>query len=187
MKKCPKCKRMLPKSFFYPRKTTGGLQSWCIECSRGHGRLRNGSTGIYREETPQSKLDMEDFTFYDFATKSSRSKLSETEIAINNTKSYHAVTFNQDASEFICSRGMNFVRIMKNNITGELYFTFNKEKGCRFQRITKNQKNLVVANKGMVNFLIEQLGLQTEGRTVLQISKNMANTEDFVTYKIVEE
>lgn len=50
VKYCKKCKRFVPKNLFYPSKThKDGLQSYCQECDREHGKLRNGTTGEYRE------------------------------------------------------------------------------------------------------------------------------------------
>ena len=60
MKECPKCHRKLPESSFYVRdRDKGWLQSWCMDCCKDHGRLRNGSTGIYRQEIPKIKLNMD--------------------------------------------------------------------------------------------------------------------------------
>lgn len=44
---CARCGRELPTSDFYPK--GNGLQSWCKECCKQHGRLRNGTTGKYRK------------------------------------------------------------------------------------------------------------------------------------------
>lgn len=49
---CPKCGRTLPVSEFYPKSDGEGHQSYCKDCCKAHGRLRNGTTGEYREESP---------------------------------------------------------------------------------------------------------------------------------------
>lgn len=46
-KVCAKCGRDLPLTEYYRKGR--GYQSWCKDCCRDHGRLRNGSTGEYRE------------------------------------------------------------------------------------------------------------------------------------------
>ena len=62
-KQCPKCGRTLPQTEFYPRTDGQGVQSWCKDCCRAHGRLRNGATGEYRDDptisqaTPQQLWD----------------------------------------------------------------------------------------------------------------------------------
>lgn len=43
---CSKCGRELPISQFYRKGKNS--QSWCIDCCKEHGRLRNGATGEYR-------------------------------------------------------------------------------------------------------------------------------------------
>lgn len=50
-KTCPKCKRTLPMSEFYVMTDRpDGHSSYCKECNRAHGRLRNGTTGEYRAD-----------------------------------------------------------------------------------------------------------------------------------------
>lgn len=46
MRICAKCGRQLPLSEFYQKNE--GYQSWCKDCQKEHGRLRNGTTGEYR-------------------------------------------------------------------------------------------------------------------------------------------
>ena len=52
-KQCPHCGRTLPLEEFYH--SDGRVQSWCKDCSRDHGRLRNGTTGEYRDDPTISK------------------------------------------------------------------------------------------------------------------------------------
>ena len=47
IRKCSKCGRELPLSEFYAKGKN--LQSYCNDCMKEHGRLRNGTTGEYRE------------------------------------------------------------------------------------------------------------------------------------------
>lgn len=47
--RCKCCGKLKPSSDFY-RRGTNGLQSWCKECCKEHGRLRNGTTGEYKTE-----------------------------------------------------------------------------------------------------------------------------------------
>lgn len=48
MIQCVHCMEIKPESEFY-RRGIYGFQSWCKDCCREHGRLRNGTTGIYRK------------------------------------------------------------------------------------------------------------------------------------------
>ena len=51
MKTCPKCNRTLPLSDFYVMVgRPDGHSSYCKDCNRQHGRLRNGTTGEYRAD-----------------------------------------------------------------------------------------------------------------------------------------
>ena len=52
-RKCTNCGRELSESQFYRRGNK--LQSWCIDCQKQHGRLRNGTTGEYRNDPTVSQ------------------------------------------------------------------------------------------------------------------------------------
>ena len=52
-KQCPHCGRTLPMDEFYH--SDGRVQSWCKDCCRDRGRLRNGTTGEYRDDPTISK------------------------------------------------------------------------------------------------------------------------------------
>lgn len=56
MKRCAKCGRLLPTSDYYAK--GNGLQSWCKDCCKAHGRLRNGTTGKYRTPEKESSETM---------------------------------------------------------------------------------------------------------------------------------
>ena len=47
IRKCSKCGRELPVSEFYAKGKY--LQAYCKDCMKEHGRLRNGTTGEYRQ------------------------------------------------------------------------------------------------------------------------------------------
>lgn len=60
VKLCKKCRRFVPKSHFYTSQThKDGLQCYCKDCDKEHGRLRNGTTGVYREA--ESRLSIHDY------------------------------------------------------------------------------------------------------------------------------
>lgn len=56
MRRCAKCGRLLPTSDYYAK--GNGLQSWCKDCCKAHGRLRNGTTGKYRTPEKESSETM---------------------------------------------------------------------------------------------------------------------------------
>lgn len=50
VKLCKKCREIKPKTEFNAcHAHKDGLQSYCKKCDREHGRLRNGTTGEYRQ------------------------------------------------------------------------------------------------------------------------------------------
>lgn len=58
-KVCTNCGRELPIIEFYSKNGVAGGQSHCKECVKAHGRLRNGTTGVYREPVPILFSDLE--------------------------------------------------------------------------------------------------------------------------------
>ena len=44
----------------------------------------------------------------------------------------------------------------------------------------------MIANTGLVQFIVNKLGLTQIGRDILKISKNKANSNDYLTYQILE-
>lgn len=186
MKECTKCHRILPESSFYVRRDRGTLQSQCIDCCKSHGRLRNGRTGVYRNTNENFKTNnMEDFTFYDFGNSNSR-KLEPNHFSVNHKKSNYSVTFNLNTSKQILDSGLIFVRIRKDNITGDLHFVFNKQLGCKVSETGNSRKNVTIINKKLTMFLVEELKLSSESdRDVVEHSNNLSNSSDYLTYKIM--
>ena len=54
---CTKCGRVLSEDNFYIRRDKGTYQSWCIDCCKAHGRLRNGTTGIYKKQENMNEIN----------------------------------------------------------------------------------------------------------------------------------
>lgn len=186
LRECTKCHRFLPESSFYTRRSTGGLQSQCIECCREHGRLRNGSTGIYREGNNLKDSDMEDFTFYDFTSNERGRRLQKNQFSINHKKGNFSVTFCIETSKQILDRELMFVRIRKDNITGDLHFIFNKQTGCKISVTGKSSKNVTIINKEFAMFFVKELRLSSDSdRDIAEHSNNLSNSGDYLTYKII--
>ena len=57
MRMCTKCGRVLSEDNFYIRRDKGTYQSWCIDCCKAHGRLRNGTTGIYKKQENMNEIN----------------------------------------------------------------------------------------------------------------------------------
>lgn len=190
LKQCSKCQRYLPESSFYIRRDNRKIQSQCIDCCKAHGRLKNGTTGVYKKEGDNLKnSNMEDFTFYDFTSSDGKRRLQENQFSINHKKSNHSVTVCQQLSTTILNTKLLYLRIRKDNITGDIHFVFNREVGCK---ITTNgsseNKNVTIINKPLVEFLVKELSLsESSERDVLELSKNLSNSPDYLTYKILRK
>lgn len=187
LKKCPKCGLYKDESQFYKR-GENGLQSHCIDCCKAHGRLRNGTTGIYREEeviNDKKEKDMEDFTFFDFAPATGQGrKLEENTFGVNNKLGNRYVTFSKNKSNEIIDGEFDHLRVREDNITGDLCFVFTKNTGLPFNY--KNKKSIIINSKQLVDFLSSKMGVNLGENKVFKLSENMAKTNDFLTYKILK-
>lgn len=78
-KKCPNCGEYKPAiSGFYC--SDNRVQSHCIECSKSHGRLRNGSTGVYRN--PDGEMPIALFSDVEIMEEVKRRSLLTVDLAI---------------------------------------------------------------------------------------------------------
>ena len=199
-KVCPHCGKERPIEAFYRRKgVPDGLQSWCINCQRAHGRLRNGSTGEYRTpdkessdkpvQTPLNEEKMEDFTFYDFEKKAGINErtIGKGHAALNYNKKNKCLSFGVHESADIIKAKLMKVRVRVDNITGDMHLVFNRDQGA--PATIKNQKNISVVNSQLVDFLMTTMCFDlTEGsRPIIDISDNLSNSADYITYKIIRK
>ena len=133
---------------------------------------------------PQKPRKMEDFTFFDFEKKSSLvNSIGPNKFAINNKRGNYTVVMNIEDSKAIIDANLMRLRLRQDNITGALHFVFNATVGATC--IIKNKKNVTVANKDLVEFLIKALGYtNTSERVLVDISDNLSRTRDYVTFLI---
>lgn len=134
--------------------------------------------------TPTTPKKMEDFTFFDFDKKSSLvNSIGPNKFAINNKKGNYTVVMNIEDSKAIIDANLMRLRLRQDNITGALHFVFNSTVGATC--VIKNKKNVAVANKDMVEFLVKALGYaSTTERVLVEISDNLSRTRDYVTFLI---
>lgn len=198
-KVCAHCGMEKPIGSFYKKGEFGGTQSWCKKCQKEHGRLRNGSTGEYRtpdnessdnQVSPSNNNDkMEDFTFYDFEKKPAVSDrtIGKGHAALNYNKKNMCLSFGVHESTDIIKAKLMKVRVRVDNITGDMHLVFNRDQGA--QATIKNQKNISILNKDLVEFLMttQCLPLNEGSRHIIDISGNLSNSPDYITYKIIRK
>jgi hypothetical protein len=68
-----------------------------------------------------------------------------------------------------------------------MHLVFNRQQGA--PATIKNQKNINVVNKGLVEFLMttQCLPLKDGSRHIIDISENLSNSKDYITYKIIRK
>lgn len=134
--------------------------------------------------TTNQPKKMEDFTFFDFEKKSSLvNSIGANKFAINNKRGNYTVVMNIEDSKDIIDANLMRLRLRQDNITGALHFVFNATVGATC--IIKNKKNVTVANRDLVEFLIKALGYpSTTERVLVDISDNLSRTRDYVTFLI---
>lgn len=134
--------------------------------------------------TTTTTRKMEDFTFFDFEKKSSLvNSIGPNKFAINNKKGNYTVVMNIEDSQVIIDANLMRLRLRQDNITGALHFVFNSTVGATC--VIKNKRNIAIANKELVEFLIKALGYASSTERVLvDISDNLSRTRDYVTFLI---
>lgn len=147
-------------------------------------RIEKESSKPDNNTTNQTEKKMEDFTFFDFESKSSLSNtIGPNKFAINNKKNYYSVVMNIEDSKEIIDANLMRLRLRQDNITGALHFVFNATVGATC--VIKNKKNVAVSNKQLVEFLISALGFdKTTERVLVDISDNLSRTKDFITFLV---
>ncbi|MBP3573620.1 MAG: hypothetical protein J6J71_03315 [Prevotella sp.] len=187
---CAHCGKRKPLDEFYVKADAkDGHQAYCKDCMREHGRLRNGTTGEYRQPegtmTKESKT-MEDFTFFDFdkAVNVRDRAIEPGKAAINYKKTGSYLSFGITESTDIINGNLLKMRVRVDNITGAIHFVFNKEQGAT--AAIRNKKNIVLTNKQLVDFLMQRLHLEAKDgeRYIINIGKNLSNTDGFITYNV---
>lgn len=125
-----------------------------------------------------------DFTFFDFErTSSLANNIGPNKFAINNKKGNYTVVMNIEDSRAIIDASLMRLRLRQDNITGALHFVFNATVGASC--VVRNKKNVAVANKQLVGFLVNALGYEsTTERILVDISDNLSRTRDYVTFLI---
>jgi len=184
MKRCSKCHRLLQDTDFYVRRDNDTLQSQCKDCCKAHGRLRNGTTGIYKTDK-----DMQEFKFWDIpvSLRTGHARMKEDEMSINCKKGNHSITFNQEVSKSIIDRGLTRLRIGEMPYADDIYLVVGREKdgGMRICRTGKKVKNITCSNKEAVKRLYQRLGISDSvERYIAHISKNISNSQDYFTVRI---
>lgn len=131
---------------------------------------------------------MEDYTFYDFETRPQSARMSDNELSINHSEKNKSITFNIQVSDEIIQSGLMKLRVRKDNITGDLHLILNREHGSKITFTGKTRKNVTVINKALAEFLVKELQLDEKSiRDVINISKNISNSNEYRTYKIIRK
>lgn len=124
------------------------------------------------------------FKYFDL-TKKSSPKMQEDEISISSKKGSYKLTFNKRVTEQIANAGLKNFRIGQDEATGEVRILFgNFEDGHDFT-ISKST-NLTIANKSLVGILYSIFSLK-EPLTTLYLSKNLANSKDYIVFVITKD
>ncbi len=142
--------------------------------STGSPTPRNGST--------EEQNVLNGFKFFDIKKSVSR-RLQDDQISVN-TKTSNTITFNKTISEEICKSKLKTMQVAQKDNEQALFFVFsNDSNGLAFRY---NDSNVCINNKELVKCLNEFFG-QTGFYNVLHISKNMAKSKDYLSYKITKQ
>ena len=157
---------------------TDGYGSYCKECMRTGVKKNNVNNQINNK--------MEDFTFYDFEKKHTGRTLEGLQFSVNRKPGQCMVYFNPLLSEMISKKRLTHLRVREDNITGELHFVFNKERGIPINAKDNHVKNIIVRNKELTTFLATKTGHSNDRMFYIKTTSDLSNSKDYCTIKLLK-
>lgn len=180
MKKCIKCGRMLPESEFYERKAEGRgrLQSWCKACTKARGKLKR--KGYYI---------MEDYSFFNIKNcLAGRKRLNDNQVSLNNRNNSYTLTFSKKMSDVLIERKHVYLRIRKDNYTGEILFILTENEGLKGS-FTNNSRNSLINisfnNKDLILSLIKEFDFKPGTLNQITLSENISIIKEATVYRVL--
>ena len=129
---------------------------------------------------------VEDFTFFDFAAQADRTRLKSNQFSINRKRKNQMLTFNKEVSCLAMERGLLFLRIRKDNITGDLHLVFTKDTGLPVTPTGTLKTNVLARSPQLISFLEKELCLPPgDSRCIALMSEDLSNSPDYLTFKIL--
>lgn len=127
------------------------------------------------------------FKYFDLSQTRTSPKMKEDEFSISAKKGSYKLTFNKTISEMITGAGLTRFRIGADEITGEVRILFgNFDETDSWPFTVSKSTNLTIANKSLVGILMHVFQLKETLQT-LYLSKNLANSKDFIVFRITKE
>ena len=128
---------------------------------------------------------MEDFSYIDFKQGGLRKRIEDNEISICFTKACKVISFSKNVSQEIKDRGLKYVRLVKSNLTSEFLFVIsNDTKGIKLSNLD-NKNYIRIHCIDLIIFLRKTFSLHGEYERLF-IGKNIANFEEFMTFKLTK-
>jgi hypothetical protein len=133
-----------------------------------------------RPNVTEEQMALNGFKFFELSEFSNR-RLKDGYISINTHKSWR-ISFNREVSSEIKKSGLKYLRVAQKDDEKALYIIFMKDDGLEWR---ENADNVCISRKQLVVRIVDFFGLEG-AYNQLAISKNMAKTKDYLTYKITK-
>ena len=141
------------------------------------------------QTVPVKRSGLKDFGTFEYfcLDKKSSPKMKDDEFSISSKKGAYKLTFNKQVSEMVTEAGLTRFRIGQDKVTGEVRILFgNFPENDSMPFTVSKSTNLTIANKSLVGILTNVFSLR-ESLTTLYLSKNLANSKDYVVFIITKE
>lgn len=174
-------------------------------------RIRKGLKNVILEKPPKAKLAVEPpkretvdegqaavtgfrtvaanptgtFKYFDLKKEGGKRRLNGDELSLSNKPTAYKLTFNKEVSALIQQRGLTNFRIGQDDVTREVRIVFGKFRDNAIPFTLAKSANVTIASKQLVGILSEIFDLK-EQITILHLSKNIAKTEEYVSYVITK-
>lgn len=174
-------------------------------------RIRKGLKNVILEKPPKAKLAVEPpkretvdeeqaavtgfrtvaanptgtFKYFDLKKEGGKRRLNGDELSLSNKPTAYKLTFNKEVSALIQQRGLTNFRIGQDDVTREVRIVFGKFRDNAIPFTLAKSANVTIASKQLVGILSDIFDLK-EQITILHLSKNIAKTEEYVSYVITK-
>lgn len=150
-------------------------------------REESGNAILPNNEAAKENLSVHKFDFIDFGKKSMRAGLNENTISFHNHKSNYSLVFNSIITKEVEKSGLLYSHFsfIEDKKIFAIVFSNDPAKGLPVRNVIS--KNLTISNKALLGYVTSFFGIQSNLNGYLYISKNKANSKDYLTYHITNK
>jgi hypothetical protein len=125
--------------------------------------------------------------FLDFSGNQSYALPDNKISIISNGKGDNRITLNNSMTKLIRDDGYQYLRVGFNDFSSDMYFILckNQTPDALFLA-TATKKRTVINSKYLATKMVERMGLKQDSLQHLNVSENLSNSPDYMTFRITK-